>query len=150
MTRKTLEQRRSESFGRVVTRIVMGLEADMANQTSPGIVTTRAQKAVLVQLESKGNRITTLALRLGISKQATSKLVQDLEEKRLVTRVPDPEDNRASLIRFTDAGKAIVEKTVQYFEDLEQKLSAQIGREELDLVKAKLKQVASIMDPHGF
>ncbi|WP_377190912.1 MarR family winged helix-turn-helix transcriptional regulator [Ruegeria meonggei] len=122
----------------------------MANQTSTGISTTRAQKAVLVQLESQGNRITTLALRLGISKQATSKLVQDLEGKKLVTRVPDPDDSRASLIQFTDAGKAVVETTVLYFEDLELKLGAQIGREDLNLVKAKLKQVANIMDPHGF
>lgn len=121
----------------------------LAHQTVDFDVTP-AQKAVLIQLETTGNRITTLARRLGTSKQAASKLVQEVEQKGLVERIPDPNDGRASIIQFTAQGRAVVEDTVSYFEDLEDQLAAEIGREDLALVKAKLKKIADFLDPDGF
>lgn len=45
-----------------------------------------------------------LAEHLGITKQATSELVQHLVDRGYLTRVPDPSDGRARLLVLTDRG----------------------------------------------
>ncbi len=46
-----------------------------------------------------------LAQHLGITKQATSELVQDLVERGYLIRVADPDDRRARLLLLTDRGR---------------------------------------------
>ena len=150
MAEDRLDLRRSELLGRIVTRVAMGISNRVTAGSTSGVDVTAAQKALLVQLELKGSRVTTLAMRLGVSKQAASKLVHDLEGKGLVERVPDPEDKRASVIRFTDDGRHIVENTVAALERFEEAVALEIGPEDLALVKAKLKRIAALVDPHGF
>lgn len=145
-----IDEQRRNALGRQAARLVACIEKDLAAQQTVDVDITPAQKAVLIQLETTGNRITTLAQRLGTSKQAASKLVQEIENKGLVVRLPDPEDGRASVIQFTDKGRAIVDTTVSYFEELERQIAAEIGHEDLALVKAKLKRIADFLDPHGF
>lgn len=150
MTENPLDELRSNSLGRLTTRVVAAIERELATRQVVAVDISPAQKAVLIQLETTGNRITTLAARLGISKQATSKLVQELETKGLVARTPDPADGRASQIIFTASGLELVEGTVGYFRELEARLADEIGPEDLALVKSKLKAIARILDPEGF
>src|SRR5215212_8604531 len=53
-----------------------------------------------------GSRLTDLAQRAGMSKQAMGDLVDQCEAWGLVLREPDPHDTRARLVRFTTAGLA--------------------------------------------
>lgn len=55
-----------------------------------------------------GIRLTELADKLGVTKQAVQQLVDELEELGMFERVPDPEDGRAKLIRWTDTGRAAI------------------------------------------
>jgi DNA-binding MarR family transcriptional regulator len=54
----------------------------------------------------EGARITTLARLAHVTKQTISPLVDHLERRGYVTRVPDPDDARASLVRLTARGRA--------------------------------------------
>jgi DNA-binding MarR family transcriptional regulator len=47
-----------------------------------------------------------LAAHLGITKQATSEVVQHLIERGYLNRIPDPGDRRARLLVLTDLGRA--------------------------------------------
>ena len=58
-----------------------------------------AHTGLLVNLDLDGTRITTLAERAGITKQAVGQLVHDLEAKGYVARAVAPADRRATLIR---------------------------------------------------
>jgi DNA-binding MarR family transcriptional regulator len=60
--------------------------------------------ALISNLDLEGNRITTLAQRAGVSKQAMGQLVGDLEQRGYIERIPDPNDGRATLIKFTEQG----------------------------------------------
>jgi DNA-binding MarR family transcriptional regulator len=51
-----------------------------------------------------GTRLTDLAQKAGMSKQAMGDLVDQCEAWGLVTREPDPRDARARLVRFTPTG----------------------------------------------
>ena len=56
-------------------------------------------------LSLQGDRITDLAERAGMSKQAMLDLVDQCEAWGLVTREPDPQDRRAKRVVYTDAGR---------------------------------------------
>ncbi len=150
MAADPLDSRRSASLGRLIARINMAISADLAALSDLDRTLSPAQKQALIQVEVAGSRVTDLANRLGISKQAASKLVQELEARGIVERRPDPTDRRSSLIVFTRAGLTIVEDTVAYFEKLEQALASVIGSERLCELKRSLSDVAGAIDPEGF
>jgi DNA-binding MarR family transcriptional regulator len=54
-----------------------------------------------------------LAEHLGITKQATSELVQHLVERGYLTRAADPDDRRARLLVLTDHGQACTQAAEQ-------------------------------------
>jgi DNA-binding MarR family transcriptional regulator len=55
-------------------------------------------------LALEGSRLTDLAERAGMSKQAMGDLVDQCEAWGLVTREPDPRDARVRVVRFTATG----------------------------------------------
>lgn len=55
--------------------------------------------------------VSTLAKKRGVSLQAASTLVQGLVERGWVTRVPDPDDRRQSLLEVTPEGLARARST---------------------------------------
>ena len=57
-------------------------------------------------LSLAGDRLTDLADKAGMTKQAMADLVAQCEAWGLVTREADPHDARARRVRFTDAGLA--------------------------------------------
>ena len=54
----------------------------------------------------EGSRLTDLALKAGMTKQAMGDLVDQCEAWGLVTRAPDPRDARGRIVRFTATGLA--------------------------------------------
>lgn len=55
--------------------------------------------------------ITALAERMGVTQQAASKAVADLERRGLLRREPDPDDARTKLLHLTEHAKHAVEAT---------------------------------------
>src|ERR687898_799338 len=51
-----------------------------------------------------GSRLTDLAERAGLTKQAVGEAVAELERKGYLKRVPDPQDGRAKIIKLTERG----------------------------------------------
>ncbi|ALG11121.1 MarR family transcriptional regulator [Kibdelosporangium phytohabitans] len=58
--------------------------------------------AVFQALRRSGMTGTELADRLGVTKQAASQIVDELEDKQYVTRTPHPDGGRRKLIVLTD------------------------------------------------
>jgi len=65
-----------------------------------------AMTTMFLLTQSGPVRPTALAGILGISAAATSRLVESLAAAGLVTRTPDPDDARATLVTFTEQGAA--------------------------------------------
>lgn len=53
-------------------------------------------------------RMSDLAAELHIARRSATSLVDDLEQRGLVTRGSDPDDRRAVIIAVTDAGQRLV------------------------------------------
>jgi DNA-binding MarR family transcriptional regulator len=66
---------------------------------------TTSQYAVLMLLdEEEGRRLTTVSDRLLRARSTITRIVDQLEEARLVQRVADPEDRRAQRVVLTQEG----------------------------------------------
>ena len=77
---------------------------------------------VMAHVTFEGIRLTELAEKAGMTKQAMSELVIDLEQLGYLTRAPDPHDRRAKLIGFTDKGRAAVQAAMHAFVEMESAL----------------------------
>ena len=60
-----------------------------------------AHTRLLPHIDLDGTRITEIARRAGITKQAVGPLVDELVALGALERIPDPADGRAKLVRFT-------------------------------------------------
>ncbi len=74
---------------------------------------------VMAHITHEGIRLTELAGKAGITKQAMSELVIDLERLGYLERIPDPHDRRAKLIRFTDKGSAAVRAATRALQEMD-------------------------------
>lgn len=91
-----------------------------------------------------GTRLTTLADKLGVSKQAVAQLVDDLEAMGVMARVPDPDDGRAKRVVFTDKGRAAMLDGLAHLRDIEKDLTRAVGRETM----ASLHQALLALHDH--
>jgi DNA-binding MarR family transcriptional regulator len=65
--------------------------------------------ATLATLERSGpSRLTSLAVKEGVTQPAMTQLIARLEESGLVSRTADPADGRVVQVRLTDEGRAIL------------------------------------------
>ena len=108
--------------------------ARLLNERAIAQVRSRTGKPVRVahttlfpHIDLEGTRLTDLATRLGVSKQAAGQLVDELVEMGMLERAPDPDDARAKLVRFTKKGKAGILDGLAVLKELEDDLERLVG-----------------------
>src|SRR6478609_9109790 len=80
-------------------------------------------------LELDGTRLTDLALKAGMSKQAMGDLVDQCEAWNLVTREADARDARARLVRFTPTGMLWLQAFKEAVAQAEQEFRGEVGQD---------------------
>lgn len=103
--------------------------------------------AVFPHLDLEGTRITTLAERLGVTKQAVSQLIGDLEAMGVVRRVSDPSDGRAKLVVFAEHGPTVLMRGMRVLQEMDAELETKLGADEVHALRATL--LAIIDDIEG-
>lgn len=98
----------------------------------------RAHTSLLPHVALEGTRITDIAERMGISKQAVSQLVDDLEQQGVLARVADPDDARAKRVVFTERGRRGLFEGLSVLQKLEQELAEQVGEQTMRRLRAAL------------
>ena len=96
---------------------------------------------VMLNLESEGITAAELAKKVNVSKQAMSKLVQELIEKGFVISVKHPQDHRATLIRATEEGLRFFEALMICRKKVELEMSQVIGEEKLSQLHLILREI---------
>ena len=113
------------SLDEVIGRIQSGLQlvSQSNNQlrlheellAAAGVRLDRAGAALLYKLRLFADgpqRITALATKLGVDAPTVTRKVQQLERLGYLTRHPDPDDGRASLIGLTESGQDAVDRVM--------------------------------------
>ena len=97
--------------------------------------------ALISNLDLEGTRITTLAERAGVSKQAMGQLVADLEQRGYIERAPDPSDGRASLVKFTEQGWEFLQDAYRVKQAIEAEYAKILGEAEMNTLWDLLKRL---------
>ena len=87
----------------------VGLTTQALGRATPGEELTFPQwRAIVIVGESdRGARVGEIATRVGVTVPATSRLLQRLRRRGLITLEPDREDRRATRASLTDEGRVI-------------------------------------------
>ena len=89
-------------------------------------------------LDLEGTRVTELAARAEMSKQAMSEIVDECDAMGLVKRLPDPTDRRAKIVRFTPRGLELIATVRAALAFAERDMRAILGPGALDTVATAL------------
>jgi len=95
-------------------------------------------------LDADGSRLSELAEKSGLTKQAFGEHVANVEALGYVVRVADPEDGRAKRVEPTQRGREVLELSRQIFADLEREWAEAIGVERLASLRETLLEIDAL------
>ncbi|MEJ5989453.1 MarR family transcriptional regulator [Ramlibacter sp. PS3R-8] len=93
-------------------------------------------------LDLQGTRLTELALKAGMTKQAMGDLVDQCEAWGLVTREPDARDARARVVQFTPTGLLWLQAFKDAVAQAEREFRVEVGPDVATVVKIGLEAYA--------
>ena len=118
------------------TRIQRDLVAAGFDDISP------AHLAVFQYPSPRGVRVTALAERAGMSRQAITYLIRELETKGYLERHPDPSDRRATLVQLTERGEAVIREIRDSVMRLEDEWEDELGSVRFAQFRSTLRTLA--------
>jgi DNA-binding MarR family transcriptional regulator len=101
-----------------------------------------------IDLEN-GSRLTELAERSRLTKQAVGEAVAELEQMGYVQRVPDPEDGRAKIIRLTPRGLDACLTGRRLFAGIEAEWAERFGEEPVAAMREVAERIVAEDDAAG-
>ena len=78
-------------------------------------------------LGDEGDRAASLAVRAGITRQSMGEVIRDLVDIGILEMVPDPDDGRAKIVRYTPEGKQFAGEGYLHLGDLERTFEEEFG-----------------------
>jgi DNA-binding MarR family transcriptional regulator len=96
-----------------------------------------------------GSRLTDLAERSRLTKQAVGEAVAELERKGYLERVPDPRDGRAKVIKLTERGHDAWLTSRRIFAEIEREWAEQLGAELLAGLREAAERIVELESAPG-
>ena len=138
---------RKESVGQALVRASRMLDDLTLTRLKKRSPEARASHVrMLPYVDVDGTRLTTLAARLGVTKQAVGQLVEELEGQGLLTREADPEDGRAKRVKLTARGKKALQDGLAQLDAIEEGLGARLGEKRVADLAATLVDALSWLE----
>jgi len=121
----------SRSLG---AEVIAGLEERGFPDARPG------QAALFMHIDRRwGTRLTDLAKRARMTKQGMMLLVDDLENRGYVRRVPDADDSRAKVVRLTARGRRFVAEARRSVAAVEARARRELGDRRYEALRDSLE-----------
>lgn len=108
-----------------------------------------AHTRLFPHISHDGIRATEIARRLGVTKQAVAPLVADLVAWGVVEQVADPDDRRASLVRWTPRGLDALMQGLGLLGSFEAELERAVGRDHVTATRASLAALIDLLEAAG-
>jgi DNA-binding MarR family transcriptional regulator len=96
---------------------------------------------VFAYLDDRGTRVSVLAERAQITKQSMAELVEHLERRGYVERIPDPDDRRAKLVRATEKGDELYGIARKFVAEVEGEWTQLLGKGKMRQLKKLLEEL---------
>jgi DNA-binding MarR family transcriptional regulator len=144
-----LEARKRESVAQLLfkcARLVNERAISKVNELPQAIPLRTSHTNLFPHLDFEGVRITELARRLDISKQAVSQTIAELELLGVVETMPDPTDGRARLARFTEKGKQGIMQGLGVLRGIEAEIEHAIGKAKFHALHQALLALETLLE----
>jgi DNA-binding MarR family transcriptional regulator len=130
-------------IGQLLRDAFARFEDELVAATPPfhGVALRPTHNHVLRHLDPGGTRASVLAARAGLTRQAITQIVDELEAAGVVTRVPDPDDGRAKRVVYTSAGLRAFGESRERIARIEARWRKQLGAERFGLLQDALREL---------
>lgn len=98
-----------------------------------------ARAMLMGHIPRNGIRQSALIERVGTSKQAVQQVLDGLEAEGVIARVPDPDDRRGRLVRYTDRGRAALRDVDRVKAEIERRYAQRIGPDRMAALSEALR-----------
>lgn len=122
-----------------------GMARVNAEAEAPGLREAHTRLIPHLMVED-GVRITTLAQKIGVTKQAVQQLVADLLELGVVKVSPDPDDARARRVTLTETGVHAMQHGTGKLLELEAELVKALGKKQVKALHAALSKLLPVLE----
>jgi len=126
-----------EAFRAVDAEVGSALADRGSPELSPG------HAAALLLIDRRGTRLTELAARAGITKQAMMQVLDDLEAEGFVRRQPDPRDARAKVVKLTAKGVRGRAEARKAISAVDARVRRNLGGRSYDAMREALENLAA-------
>jgi DNA-binding MarR family transcriptional regulator len=130
----------SDELGRLLLRAVRAVNEQIIGRLTalnhPDI--RGPHTAVFANLDAGGTRAVTLAHRAGMTRQAMSNLIRELETAGYLDVHPDPADGRAALVQLTARGEKFCLDAANVITEVEAEWAERLGDPELKHLRRSL------------
>jgi|GEM_PF-1901088 len=103
-----------------------------------GMRLSKAQLLFMSHLDDGKDRSTSMSEKLGVTRQAVSLLVKELEAKGIIKQIPDPRKASAKLLKKTDFGTRFVNQAMGLMEAIEKDVARNLGEQQFENMKKAL------------
>jgi DNA-binding MarR family transcriptional regulator len=135
-----IDRERHEHLGWLLGRVdLLFAEGVTRGMHARGFAGIRLVHIALIRnVDEGGTRISEIARRAGMTKQATGQLVAEFVDLGYIRLVNDPGDGRVKIARYTAKGKRLLVAIVGSIEETEAAVAATIGATKLLTLKKTL------------
>jgi len=102
---------------------------------------------VIGRLSMGPTTVNELAEFLGVTKQAASKTIEQMQSHDLVRVSSHPDDGRMRLVELTPTGRQFRDDVEEIYAEIEASWADVIGREDMELIRERL--TTSLTEMHG-
>ena len=112
---------------------------------------TSTQGKVLFQIyHLRFNRPSHIGKSLNVDNSAITRMLDRLEKKELIRRLPDPEDRRSIVITLTDTGVDVVERALPLAAQAIDELTQALTAEEIEQLRHCLQKIITSALPENY
>ena len=98
-------------------------------------------------LGDEGDRAANLANRAGITRQSMGEVIRDMVDIGILEMVPDPNDGRAKIVRYTAEGRRFSNEGFRHLRDLEGRFEKEFGAD-YEATRVVLERLVGVLrDP---
>jgi DNA-binding MarR family transcriptional regulator len=143
LRQEDLEHYRQHNLGQSLMEVARHFQrqalAGFVNEGHTGL--QASHQAVLTHLSLNGTRLSELARRAAMSRQAIGQLVDELEGLGYVERIPDPDDRRARKVRFTEKGSQLMLSGTRVGTSIHQRYTGILGAKKMERLRELLAEL---------
>lgn len=132
-------------LGSLITAAGQRLSAELdASLHAAGFSDLRAaHAAIFMAVDPEGTRLTELAHRAKMTKQAAGELVRHLVDRGYLTVAPEPTDRRAKKVQLTERGWLAIEAGQRVVDEFDRWLETSVGAAEVAALRDILTRIAA-------